>query len=798
MATITGLTAERMQEIIDSTIVDADVIGDNLILTKDDGSTIDAGSVRGPAGEDGVGGGIVKATAFPTVPVPTDGDMIVRIDQAGDPLYKYTDGVWERQPRMGAQTVPTVRASSSTLQSVPDSTNTIVSLNAEDYDTDGMHDLVTNNSRLTVKTPGTYLITAYFGFTTNTNGYRMLQLLKNGVLIPGAIQVGPGSLGAPNPHARMTISTTVKLVAGDYIELAVSQSSGAAIVASESPFVEATWLGGPGQTVDERGVPAANLRASTGQSIPNQVTTSVAFDTELFDTDGSHDNAVNNTRYVAKTAGLYSVQGRVNWGTNYSGRRFMQIMKNGSSVIADVERMSNAGASGATVSQEITANVLLAAGDYIELQVYQSIGSAYPLTQNDHTPGLDVALISSGKTVTPFSRVRRQAAYSVPHSVMSAVPMDTIESDNDTMFSAVNGRLVCKTAGVYAISGGLLISGSSSGNWRMGALAVNGVIKAEQPIGNFIASGISRCSLTTIIELAVGDYVELFAYQDSGGPLALVLTDSGAYLNTLSAVKIGAPNVGAGAPVAENGVPSAVLSRGVAQSIPNAVATVLSWPVNELDTDAMYNSAINTRLTVKTPGLYQISAFVDYNTGGGFRATSIRKNGAVTIVTNEGPATSGDLTQSPLSTLVLLAAGDYIDVTAYQNTGGALSVGTYARLTASLIAPGKTVTPYARVTRSVDQSIPTNALAILQFDVETADNDQIHDTVTNNTRLTCKTAGVYAVSASAYWGQNPTGFRNLSIKKNGSTWVSQNQAESVSAASQTTQQETTALIDLAV
>src|SRR5436190_16562057 len=46
MPTITGLTADRMQEIIDSTIVDADIVDGNLILAKHDGSTYDAGQTK--------------------------------------------------------------------------------------------------------------------------------------------------------------------------------------------------------------------------------------------------------------------------------------------------------------------------------------------------------------------------------------------------------------------------------------------------------------------------------------------------------------------------------------------------------------------------------------------------------------------------------------------------------------------------------------------------------------------------------------------------------------------------------
>ena len=53
MATVTGLTADRMLEIEASTVVDGDVIDGELILTKHDGSTIDAGSVIGPPGPQG-------------------------------------------------------------------------------------------------------------------------------------------------------------------------------------------------------------------------------------------------------------------------------------------------------------------------------------------------------------------------------------------------------------------------------------------------------------------------------------------------------------------------------------------------------------------------------------------------------------------------------------------------------------------------------------------------------------------------------------------------------------------------
>ena len=80
MATITGLTAARMQEIEAASIVDGEVINGELILTKHDGTTINAGPVLGPAGPPGPQGssampGEVKLWPSDNLPDPaTFGD----------------------------------------------------------------------------------------------------------------------------------------------------------------------------------------------------------------------------------------------------------------------------------------------------------------------------------------------------------------------------------------------------------------------------------------------------------------------------------------------------------------------------------------------------------------------------------------------------------------------------------------------------------------------------------------------------------------------------------------------------
>lgn len=59
MGSVTALTAERTLEIEDAIIVSAAINGSgNLILTRNDATTVNAGLARGPAGAAGVSGAI--------------------------------------------------------------------------------------------------------------------------------------------------------------------------------------------------------------------------------------------------------------------------------------------------------------------------------------------------------------------------------------------------------------------------------------------------------------------------------------------------------------------------------------------------------------------------------------------------------------------------------------------------------------------------------------------------------------------------------------------------------------------
>jgi hypothetical protein len=81
--------------------------------------------------------------------------------------------------------------------------------------------------------------------------------------------------------------------------------------------------------------PAFEASLSADQSISNDVSTKVQFNTELYDTDSAYDNSTNY-RFTPQTAGKYYVYFKVELyggSTNNLHTTFLQIKKNGSTEI---------------------------------------------------------------------------------------------------------------------------------------------------------------------------------------------------------------------------------------------------------------------------------------------------------------------------------------------------------------------------------------------------------------------------------------------------------------------------------
>lgn len=113
---------------------------------------------------------------------------------------------------------------------------------------------------------------------------------------------------------------------------------------------------------------------------------------------------------------------------------------------------------------------------------------------------------------------------SIPHNTWTLLTFDTELWDTDTIHSTVSNtsRLTCKTAGKYRIIGYFTFAPSAGGARRGGLIYYNGttIVGYDEKFGGNAALYPSLLP-TTELELAVDDYVDLYAFQDSGGALVV-------------------------------------------------------------------------------------------------------------------------------------------------------------------------------------------------------------------------------------------------------------------------------------
>lgn len=113
----------------------------------------------------------------------------------------------------------------SATQSLTNATPALVSFNSEAFDTNAIHDNSTNNTRLTCKTAGVYLITATIAYAANATGERSTLIQLGGTtLLAGVL-----TLGSPTNPTRHSLSTIYPLTVNQYVEILAFQSSGGAL-----------------------------------------------------------------------------------------------------------------------------------------------------------------------------------------------------------------------------------------------------------------------------------------------------------------------------------------------------------------------------------------------------------------------------------------------------------------------------------------------------------------------------------------------------------------------------------------
>lgn len=264
------------------------------------------------------------------------------------------------------------RVSRAATQSIATASNTAVQWDTEDRD-DNNYWSSTANTRFTIPAAGWYQVEAAFAWAANANGSRRIYIAKNGdTTNPLAVEWEGPVIGVT---LHQSIGTMAYLNAGDYVEIYGRQDSGGNLNLSAA-YAAIHRLGASSSPGNPRN-DGAEIYNSASQSIPNNASspkTSLIFDTEVRDDGGYANLTANNDRFTIPRAGWYIVTGTVQFDSPTGGNyRALEVWKNGSVILAnDTRNPDTAG----YMSCVVSAVHYFAAGDYVQLRVYQESGVA--------------------------------------------------------------------------------------------------------------------------------------------------------------------------------------------------------------------------------------------------------------------------------------------------------------------------------------------------------------------------------------------------------------------------------------
>jgi hypothetical protein len=123
-------------------------------------------------------------------------------------------------------------------------------------------------------------------------------------------------------------------------------------------------------------------------------------------------------------------------------------------------------------------------------------------------------------------------------------------------------------------------------------------------------------------------------------------------------------------------VPQARVYNSAAITCTTGVVKTLTFDTERYDTNSIHSTTVNTsRLTCVTAGLYSIGGNAEFaNNAVGTRNLAVLLNGVTTIVSEARGANGADLTRVNVHGDYRLVAGDYVELIAFQTSGGNLNV----------------------------------------------------------------------------------------------------------------------------
>jgi hypothetical protein len=327
--------------------------------------------------------------------------------------------------------------------------------------------------------------------------------------------------GTQYPLDAASISPTVPFTFGasDYVEIWFSN-------------VPVLGWGGTNVVSEAADTRALSMRAHTAStSIADNATTTVAlFTTKTKDSHVIYDSATG--RATATMAGTYRVSASVAFSSNGTGVRQAAIAKNGT--VQSFGPIFLGSASFGTIAN-ISDNVELLAGDYIDIRPYQNSGGSLTLNGSSTGNFFTVTRLSGPAQIAASEKVtviaKTATAQSISESTTTTVAYGTVEKDTHGAWNASTYIFTAPRADDYIVKAQALFANAG---WTAGGYALLGVAKNGTTITRMLDYHVAFSTSSqfhfvggeTIVPLNAGDTIRVRIEQaTSGGGARLLHSD---------------------------------------------------------------------------------------------------------------------------------------------------------------------------------------------------------------------------------------------------------------------------------
>ena len=162
--------------------------------------------------------------------------------------------------------------------------------------------------------------------------------------------------------------------------MAITTLNNRSINRSDTASADQVWTATSATASDFQGVNTPSFHAYNAQNgtVATDTNVIVSNDTELFDSNSAYNTSTY--KFTPQVAGYYYLYGQVRWqsGDNDFDRLNLEILKNGSTILAS--RNNNTDYLSVNVSGIVSAN---GSSDYFQLQSYHKRGSDLDITSDD-------------------------------------------------------------------------------------------------------------------------------------------------------------------------------------------------------------------------------------------------------------------------------------------------------------------------------------------------------------------------------------------------------------------------------